>query len=150
MSIFEVYCLVAAVCCFGVSELCGCEADVNLLILSKGLLLDLGMQMSFRNGVVVALAVVFVLAVCHASVLAANFDCNTDTDILTLLHDPFSSVEDTEARLACLQQIYLNTSNPNGVFLAVYLQVTVEMKQELANGFFIDRDWVSSYLVRVL
>jgi len=79
---------------------------------------------------------------------AATADCNAQTNIVELLQSPFVSVNDTTDRLLCLLQVYVDRSDPRGVFLTVYSEVTLEMRARIEQGnYFHDNAWVAQYLV---
>jgi hypothetical protein len=74
-------------------------------------------------------------------------NCGATLNVDLFLATPFVDVDDVESRLSCLQFSFLQSNDPKGVFLAVYLQVTIQMNIKLKAGFFHDGAWVGKYLV---
>lgn len=95
-----------------------------------------------RIGAALVCVVLFICCV------AADQQCDRNTDIVQFLVEPFSSTSDVEARLACLLEVYYDSEDFRGVFLSVYYQATIGVVQKIDQGdFFINDAWVGEYLV---
>jgi hypothetical protein len=88
------------------------------------------------------------LIACLCVGTAFSLTCDASTSIPALLSTPFTSNMDAETRLKCLQNVYLATNDPKGIFLGTYLVVTVRTNEKIQENYFHDNEWVGHYMVR--
>jgi hypothetical protein len=70
-----------------------------------------------------------------------------DPEILTLLEEPYESVEGAGRRLTALQREFAVREDDRAVFLAVYARTTEAVSARIDRGEFEDPEWVADYLV---
>ena len=70
-----------------------------------------------------------------------------DADLLELVSEPYTGVEETHTRLGDLLAAYEERDDRRAVFLAIYWRMTAEVARGIRNGDFADPDWVGDYLV---
>lgn len=75
-------------------------------------------------------------------------DTGEDPDLLALVEEPFASMSDTRNRLERLEAKLLERSDQRSVFLTVYTEMTAETIDGIERGDFIDREWMTRYLVQ--
>lgn len=81
------------------------------------------------------------------SATAINADRQKDRAVLSLVAEPFTSVEETYRTLHELEQLFRDQNDRRAVFLTVYARVTREVAAEIEREEFDDPDWVADYLV---
>lgn len=70
-----------------------------------------------------------------------------DEAVLSLVAEPFTSVEETYRTLHELEQLFRNRNDRRAVFLTVYARVTREVANGIDRGEFENPEWVAEYLV---
>lgn len=70
-----------------------------------------------------------------------------DLDLLAILEDPYSDVEETEERLRELQAAFEERGDRRAVFLSIYSRMTRAVAEHVRDDGFENVDWVSDYLV---
>ncbi len=70
-----------------------------------------------------------------------------DEDVLDILAEPFTSVEDVSRRLTQCEEHLREREDRRSVFLTVYTRMTAAVRSGIQFGFFVDADWVREYLV---
>lgn len=70
-----------------------------------------------------------------------------DPAVLSLVTDPFTSVEDTAQRLNELERLFRERQDRRAVFLTVYARVTEEVANGIEQNTFENPEWVAEYLV---
>lgn len=70
-----------------------------------------------------------------------------DEEVLSLVAEPFTSVEETDRTLHELERLFRERGDRRAVFLTVYARVTREVAAGIERGEFEDPAWVAEYLV---
>jgi hypothetical protein len=70
-----------------------------------------------------------------------------DPAVLSLLAEPYVTVEDAERRLAALERRFRESGDRRAVFLTVYAGVTRAVADAIERDAFEDPQWVADYLV---
>jgi hypothetical protein len=70
-----------------------------------------------------------------------------DSGLLSLVSDPYTSVEETHRRLAVLCAAFEERADRRAVFLSVYVRMTEAVADRIDRGDFDDPEWVGAYLV---
>jgi hypothetical protein len=70
-----------------------------------------------------------------------------DPDLLALLAEPFSSVDDVHDRLAATETHFRDRRDRRAVFLTVYVAMTGRVRAGIEGSTFDDPTWVRRYLV---
>ncbi|MEF8868480.1 MAG: DUF5995 family protein [Haloarculaceae archaeon] len=73
---------------------------------------------------------------------------DADPDVLSLVAEPYATVEGTHRRLRALERLLRERGDRRAVFLTVYVRVTGEVAAAIERGAFEDPEWVADYLVR--
>ena len=68
-------------------------------------------------------------------------------EILALVEEPYTSVEETHRRLTELLEAYDERGDPRGAFLTIYARVTGAVGDRIERDWFEDSAWVGEYLV---
>jgi len=71
-----------------------------------------------------------------------------DRELLSLVEEPFRSMEDVHDRLERLEATLLEQSDRRAVFLTIYTEMTAATIREIETGAFIDPAWMERYLVQ--
>jgi len=71
-----------------------------------------------------------------------------DRELLSLVEEPFRSMEDVHDRLERLEATLLEQSDRRAVFLTIYTEMTAATIREIDAGTFIDPAWMERYLVQ--
>lgn len=72
---------------------------------------------------------------------------DADPAVLSLVAEPYTTVEETHRRLRALERLFRERDDRRAVFLTVYARVTGEVGRAIERGAFDDPDWVADYLV---
>jgi hypothetical protein len=111
------------------------------------------------NGLTDGLATVGVVSVLVATIWVCRIDGTlpavTDADadrggdeaVLSLVAEPFTSVEETYRTLHDLERLFRERGDRRAVFLTVYARVTREVALGIDRGEFENPTWVAEYLV---
>jgi hypothetical protein len=70
-----------------------------------------------------------------------------DPAVLSLVAEPYETVERTRRRLHALERLFRERGDRRAVFLTVYVRVTREVAAAIERGTFEDPEWVADYLV---
>ena len=70
-----------------------------------------------------------------------------DPGALSLLAEPYETVEDARIRLRGLERYFRDRGDGRAVFLTVYARVTEEVAAAVGRGAFENPEWVADYLV---
>lgn len=74
-------------------------------------------------------------------------DTTADPEVLDLVTDRFSSIDDTYDRLTDLETYLRTRDDRRAVFLTVYTEMTAAVRRGIDTGRFAKPDWVSEYIV---
>lgn len=77
----------------------------------------------------------------------ADGDSRGDPEVVSLVEEPFTSVEETYRSLHELEALFRDRGDRRAVFLTVYARVTREVATGIERGEFRDPAWVADYLV---
>ncbi|MFD1601072.1 DUF5995 family protein [Halobellus rarus] len=75
----------------------------------------------------------------------ASIEANEE--VLEILSEPFTSVEDTHDRLVRTEQSFRERSDRRSVFLTVYTRMTAAVRSGIRSGRFANEEWARRYLV---
>ena len=70
-----------------------------------------------------------------------------DVELLSLVSDPYTSVDETHRRLEDLRVAFEERADRRAVFLSVYASMTDAVADHIDRGHFDDPEWVGAYLV---
>jgi len=70
-----------------------------------------------------------------------------DPELVALVEEPYSSVEETHRRLESLLSAYEARDDRRAVFLSIYVRMTGAVARRLRGDEFEDPEWVGEYLV---
>jgi hypothetical protein len=98
-------------------------------------------------GVVVASLWIYHIDRSLPSATDAATDGRGDEAVVSLVAEPFTSVEETYRRLHALERLFRERNDRRAVFLTVYARVTEEVAADIDRGEFENPEWVADYLV---
>lgn len=74
-------------------------------------------------------------------------DRDGDPDLLALVEEPYTAVEETPEHLEALLRAFKARNDRRAIFLSIYARMTEAVARRVRRADFADPDWVGAYLV---
>jgi hypothetical protein len=75
------------------------------------------------------------------------YDRDGDPELLALVEEPYSGVEESHRRLEALLSAFESRADRRAIFLSIYVEMTGAVAQRVRERGFSDSEWVGEYLV---